>query len=187
VDEVARKRPDEGFDQLLRERSAALLRTAYLLTGDRGLAEDLLQTALTKTYLRWGNLRDRQAGEAYVRRVMANTFTAWWRRRWNGELPTDTPPEQVSPDRTDVIDDRDVLRRALAGLTRRQRAMIVLRFYGDLSEAETAELLGVSVGTVKSTVARALTRLREVAGSELSPRPLVVRLDDPVPDRTVVS
>jgi RNA polymerase sigma-70 factor (sigma-E family) len=175
---------DDAFDRLLRSRSGALLRTAYLLTGDRQLAEDLLQTALTKTYLRWGRLREVEAGEAYVRRVMVTTYSAWWRRRWNGEHPTDIPPESAAPDAIAAADDRDVLRRTLAGLSKRQRAMVVLRFYGDLSENETAAALGVSVGTVKSTVARALARLRETAPPSLSGRPTVVRLDDPVTQRT---
>ncbi|MDQ1675698.1 MAG: polymerase sigma-70 factor, subfamily [Actinomycetota bacterium] len=175
---------EDAFDRLLRERSGALLRTAYLLTGDRQLAEDLLQTALTKTYLRWGRLRDVQAGEAYVRRVMATTYSSWWRRRWNDEHPTGTPPEEVAPDAYGAADDRDVLRRALAGLSKRQRAMVVMRFYGDLSETETADAMGVSVGTVKSTVARALARLRETAPPSLFSRPTVVRIDEPVTQRT---
>jgi RNA polymerase sigma-70 factor (sigma-E family) len=181
---AAVKAGEDAFDRLLRDRSRALLRTAYLLTGDRQLAEDLLQTALTKTYLRWGRLRDVQAGEAYVRRVMVTTYSAWWRRRWNDEYPTDTPPEGAAPDAISAADDRDVLRRALAGLSKRQRAMVVMRFYGDLSENETAAAFGVSVGTVKSTVARALARLREAASPSLSSRPTVVRLDDPVAQRT---
>lgn len=185
VNRVGRSVEDEGFDFFLRQCSAALLRTAYLLTGDRNLAEDLLQTALTKTYPRWGRLRNQHAGEAYVRRVMTTTYTAWWRRRWNAEYPTETPPDVSSPDATSVIDDRDVLRRALADLSKRQRAMVVLRFYGDFTEIETAELLGVSVGTVKSTVARALTRLRDLAGIHY-PRPRVVQLDDLLADRTAV-
>jgi RNA polymerase sigma-70 factor (sigma-E family) len=175
---------EDAFDGLLRERSGALLRTAYLLTGDRQLAEDLLQTALTKTYLRWGRLRDVQAGEAYVRRVMATTYSSWWRRRWNDEQPTDAPPEETAPDAYGAADDRDVLRRALAGLSKRQRAMVVMRFYGDLSETETADAMGVSVGTVKSTVARALARLRESAPPSLFSRPNVVRIDEPVTQRT---
>jgi RNA polymerase sigma-70 factor (ECF subfamily) len=178
------KAGEDAFDRLLRDRSGALLRTAYLLTGDRQIAEDLLQTALTKTYLRWGRLRDEQAGEAYVRRVMATTYSAWWRRRWNAEHPTDTPPERTAPDAIAAADDRDVLRRALAGLSKRQRAMVVMRFYGDLSETETADALGVSVGTVKSTVARALARLRETAPTLSSSPPAIVRLDDPVAQRT---
>jgi RNA polymerase sigma-70 factor (sigma-E family) len=172
------------FTSYVRAKGPALLRTARSLTPNPNDAEDLLQTALTKTYLRWGRLRDVQAGEAYVRRVMATTYSSWWRRRWNDEQPTDVPPEETAPDAYGAADDRDVLRRALAGLSKRQRAMVVMRFYGDLSETETAEAMGVSVGTVKSTVARALARLRETSPPSLFSRPTVVRLDEPVTQRT---
>ncbi len=91
---------------------------------------------------------------------MATTATRWWRRRWTGERPTAELPEHAGPHEYEPVDDRDRLRRALAELPARQRAMVVLRFYEDLSEAETAEALGVSVGTVKSTTSRALARLR---------------------------
>lgn len=158
-------RPLEGdgtFERLLRDRSTSLLRTAYLLTGDAQLAEDLLQTALTTTFLRWGRLRDPQAGEAYVRKVMATTYTRWWQRRWNGETPTAELPDAAGPDAFAGAEDREVLRQALAGLSRRQRAVVVLRFYGDMSEADVAETLGIATGTVKSTTARALERLREL-------------------------
>jgi RNA polymerase sigma-70 factor (sigma-E family) len=159
----------EAFDRLLRDRSKALLRTAYLLTGDHQLAEDLVQTSLTKTYLRWGSLRDEAAGEAYVRRVMVTTYTKWWRRKWNGEDPTEAVPDRpghASDDAFGAADDRDVLRRVLAGLSRRQRACVVMRFYGDLSEATVAAELGISVGTVKSTTSRALARMREAVGGD---------------------
>jgi RNA polymerase sigma-70 factor (sigma-E family) len=166
----------EAFDRLLRQRSPALLRTAYLLTGDRHLAEDLLQAALTKTYLRWGSLRDDGAAEAYVRRVMVTTYTRWWQRKWNGERPTAELPEVELLDPYAAADDREHVRRLLASLPRRQRAVIVLRFYEDLPEKEIAETLGISPGTVKSTASAAMAKLRalledqrdEVAG--LSPR-----------------
>ena len=150
----------DAFDALVRTRSAALLRTAYLLTGDSWAAEDLLQTCLTTTYVHWRALRDEQAGEAYARRVMVTTYARWWRRRWRGELPTPTAAETADIDRFDAADERDLLRRALATLSRRQRACVVLRYYSDLSEAEVADLLGIAVGTVKSTTARALALLR---------------------------
>ncbi|MDX6219381.1 MAG: hypothetical protein QOJ48_1062 [Frankiales bacterium] len=151
----------EAFEALVDARSTSLLRTAYLLTGDWGTAEDLLQTALAKTWFRWHTLRDPQAAEAYVRQVMSRTFATWWRRRWRGETPTEVLPDVPGHDPYSGVVSRDLLRRALAELPPRQRAIVVLRFYEDLTEAQVAEALGCSVGTVKSTVSRALVRLRE--------------------------
>lgn len=151
----------EAFEALVDARSTSLLRTAYLLTGDWGTAEDLLQTALAKTWFRWHAISDKQAAEAYVRQVMSRTFATWWRRRWRGETPTEFLPEAVGHDPYSRVEARDLLRRALAELPPRQRAIVVLRFYEDLSEAQVAEALGCSVGTVKSTVSRALVRLRQ--------------------------
>jgi RNA polymerase sigma-70 factor (sigma-E family) len=156
----------ETFKAYVAARSAALLRTAYMLTGNKADAEDLLQTALAKTYLAWDSIRDRGAVDAYVRRIMLNTRTSWWRRRRHvSEFPTDQVPEApVDHDDTERVALHDALWTALADLPKRQRAMVVLRYYEDLSEAETAAALGVSVGTVKSTTARALARLRDHAG-----------------------
>lgn len=150
----------EAFEALVDARSTALLRTAYLLTGDWATAEDLLQTALAKTWFRWHTIRDPHAAEAYVRQVMSRTFATWWRRRWRGETPTEVLPDHAAADPYTGVDARDLLRRALAELPPRQRAIVVLRFYEDLTEAQVAEALGCSVGTVKSTVSRALVRLR---------------------------
>jgi RNA polymerase sigma-70 factor (sigma-E family) len=167
VDEQGR----EAFREYVVGRSPALLRTAYLLTGHRGDAEDLLQTALAKTYLAWDRIRDRDALDGYVRRVMVNTQTSWWRRRKLDEHPTDVLPEgRTQRDATDDVALHDALWTALAGLPKRQRAMVVLRYYEDLSEAETADVLGVSVGTVKSTTSRALMKLRESSGLRDDPR-----------------
>ena len=158
MDERAR----EDFRTYVVGRSAALLRTAYLLTGSRADAEDLLQTALAKTYLSWDRIRDREAVDGYVRRVMVNTQTSWWRRRRLDERPVDELPERGDGrDATADLDLHDALWTALSRLPKRQRAMVVLRYYEDLSEAETAHLMGVSVGTVKSTTSRALAKLRE--------------------------
>jgi RNA polymerase sigma-70 factor (sigma-E family) len=176
---AAVKAGDDAFDRVLRERAGALLRTAYLLTGNRALAEDLLRTALGKTYLRRRRLPDPESAEAYTRRYMASAYSSRWHRRWN-------PAKTSDPADTPLADDQDVLRRALADLSKRQRAMVVLRFHGDLSEEETADALGVSVLTVRSTVARALDRLRGAAPAPSS-RPTVVRLDDPVPQRTATT
>ena len=154
---------DRGsFDDFVATRSTRLLRTAYLLTHDRALAEDLVQTSLAKAWFAWGRI-DGQP-DAYVRRVMVNTYSSWWRRRWNGEEATAEVPESGvgARGRTEDgrVDDRTDLWRALARLPRRQRAVVVLRFYEDLSEIETAEILQCSVGTVKSQASRALAKLR---------------------------
>ena len=160
----------EAFRDYVAGRSPALLRTAYLLTGHRGEAEDLLQTALAKTYLSWDRIRDRESLDGYVRRVMVNTRTSWWRRRKVEEYATDVLPERSQRDATDDIALHDALWTALAELPKRQRAMVVLRYYEDLSEAETADVLGVSVGTVKSTTSRALQKLRDTSGLRDDPR-----------------
>ncbi len=161
----------EEFRGYVAARSTALLRTAYLLTGSRADAEDLLQTALAKTYLAWDRIREREALDGYVRRVMVNTQTSWWRRRRVDEYATDALPElRAGRDAGDDLVLHDALWTALADLPRRQRATVVLRYYEDLSEAETAQVLGISVGTVKSTTSRALAKLRDTAGLRDDPR-----------------
>ncbi|MFI7023156.1 SigE family RNA polymerase sigma factor [Micromonospora sp. NPDC049900] len=157
---------EDEFRDFVTARSAALLRTAYLLTGDWGTAEDLLQTALTKTYLAWKRLGGIEAIEPYARRVMVNTSTSWWRRRWHGERPTEVLPERAAADTIEQQLDRDVLWRHLRALPARQRAVLVLRYYEDMSEAQTAALLEISPGTVKSQTSRALATLRRRLGAE---------------------
>ncbi|MFD2766814.1 SigE family RNA polymerase sigma factor [Micromonospora eburnea] len=156
---------EEEFREFVAARSSALLRTAYLLAGDWATAEDLLQTALTKTYLAWKRLGGIEAIEPYARRVMVNTSTSWWRRRWHGERPTEVLPERAGVDEIEQQLDRDALWRHLQALPARQRAVLVLRFYEDLSEAQTAALLEISPGTVKSQTSRALNTLRRRLGS----------------------
>jgi RNA polymerase sigma-70 factor, ECF subfamily len=152
---------DIDFRTFVAARSPALLRTAYLLAGgDWALAEDLLQTALTKTYLAWGRIKDSNARESYVRTTMARTATSWWRRKWHGERSTLDLPERSEPDHTGQLAERDALWRLVMTLPQRQRAVLVLRFYEDLSEAEIAHTLGLSPGTVKSHTSRALATLR---------------------------
>jgi RNA polymerase sigma-70 factor (sigma-E family) len=154
------------FDAFVVARSPALLRTAYLLTRDRAAAEDLLQTALTRTWVAWSRVQGDPA--PYVRRVLVNAYVSAWRRRWRGETPAGELPEPSglaagvpdAADATAAVDERDVVWTALARLPRRQRAVLVLRYFEDLTEAETATLLGVSVGTVKSQASKALSRLR---------------------------
>jgi len=152
---------EDDFRDFVTARSAALLRTAYLLAGDWATAEDLLQTALTKTYLAWKRLGHIEAIEPYARRVLVNTATSWWRRRWHGERPTEFLPERAAPDRLDEQLERDALWRHVKALPARQRAVLVLRFYEDMSEAQTAALLNISAGTVKSQTSRALGTLRQ--------------------------
>jgi DNA-directed RNA polymerase specialized sigma24 family protein len=130
---------DPGFRDYVTARSRSLLRTAYLLTGNRADAEDLLQSALAKTYLAWDRIEDRRRLEEY---------------------PTDEIPDQAVADQTGISDLADTLRRAVDRLPRRMRAAVVLRYFEDMTEAEVADVLGVSLGTVKSTVSRAVAKLR---------------------------
>jgi RNA polymerase sigma-70 factor (sigma-E family) len=148
-----------AFEAYVVARSGALLRTAYLLTGNRADAEDLLQTALAKTYFAWDRIREKEALDAYVRRVMVTTQTSIWRRK-RPEDPYEDVPDAAGRDAHADSDLHAALWTALGRLSRKQRAMVVLRFYEDLSEAETARVLGVAVGTVKSTTSRALAALR---------------------------
>ncbi|MGV9978715.1 SigE family RNA polymerase sigma factor [Micromonospora wenchangensis] len=157
---------EDEFRDFVAARSGALLRTAYLLAGDWATAEDLLQTALTKTYLAWRRLGGIEAVEPYARRVMVNTSTSWWRRRWHGERPTEVLPERAGVDEIEQQLDRDALWRHLRMLPARQRAVLVLRYYEDLSEAQTAALLEISPGTVKSQTSRALNTLRRRLAAE---------------------
>jgi RNA polymerase sigma-70 factor (sigma-E family) len=156
------RRLDErvSFDDFLQVRSDALLRTAYLLTHDHGLAEDLVQTALAKAWRSWRRIEG--SHEAYVRKILVTTYASWWQRRWRGEVPAETVPEAASRDSdgAPAVDLRLDLRTALARLPRKQRAVVVLRYYEGLSLAETAAVLGCSVGTVKSQTNRALSKLR---------------------------
>ncbi|HET9859297.1 MAG TPA: SigE family RNA polymerase sigma factor [Nocardioidaceae bacterium] len=152
---------DAEFEAYMAARQPSLLRTAYLLTGDRHAAEDLVQTALAKLYLSWDKVQRRELLDGYVRRIMVNENNSLWRRAWKRkELTTDEVP-----DYTPVHDRPDdgqsaALWEFVQTLPKKQRAVIVLRFYEDLSEAETAEILGISVGTVKSQASRALASMR---------------------------
>lgn len=152
-------RPRTDFDEFVAARSTGLLRTAYLLTRDHALAEDLLQTALTKAWFAWDRIE--RDPEPYVRKILVNTFSSWWRRKWNGEHAFEEPPEPApSRGHHDQADQRHDLWEAMGRLPRKQRAVVVLRFVEDLSEAETARLLGVSTGTVKSQTSKGLAKLR---------------------------
>jgi RNA polymerase sigma-70 factor (sigma-E family) len=153
---------DQEFDAYVVASGPRLKRFAYLLTGNLETAEDLLQTAYAKALPHWSRIRVYEDPDAYLRRVMVNARTSMWRRLRGREVLTDDLPEVAVADPTAAYEDTDGLRRALAELPPRQRAAVVLRFYCDLSEAQTAEALGVSVGTVKSLTSRGLSRLRTV-------------------------
>jgi RNA polymerase sigma-70 factor (sigma-E family) len=143
------------FDDFVAARSRALLRTAYLLTHDHALAEDLLQTSLAKAWFAWKRIQGEP--EPYVRKILVNTYATWWRRKWNGERPTEELPERAVPETPTEPTD---LWTAMERLPRRMRAVIVLRYFEDLTEAQTADVLGCSVGTVKSQTSKALAKLR---------------------------
>ncbi|MEV6523217.1 SigE family RNA polymerase sigma factor [Longispora sp. NPDC051575] len=145
-----------GFEEFVAGSSARLLRTAYLLARDWGHAEDLLQTAFARAWPVWSRVHGDP--EPYVRRIIVNTYSSWWRRRWRAEEPAaELPDRGFAPSGGE---DRDLLWQALGRLPRRQRAVLVLRYFEDLTEAQTAEVLGCSVGNVKSQASRALAKLR---------------------------
>ena len=153
-----------AFAAFVAERSPALFRTAYIVVGEHHLAQDLLQEALVKTYVAWPQLRDATKAEAYVRRTIVTTAISWRRRRSFHEPPVDRVPDAKQIDETERLATQDVLWEQVCTLPPRQRVALVLRYYEDLSEAETAELMGCSVGTVKSQVSVALSKLRERVG-----------------------
>jgi RNA polymerase sigma-70 factor (sigma-E family) len=149
-----------GFRDYVASRSGSLLRMAYVLTRNLADAEDLLQAALAKTYQAWDRIEDRNAIDGYVRRAMVNTHISWWRRRRVEEYPTDEIPDRAVSDYAADSELSDAVRRALDRLPSRMRAAVVLRYCEDMSEAQVAEVLGISQGTVKSTVSRAVAKLR---------------------------
>ncbi len=156
-----------GFAELVDARSTALLRFAYAVVGDHQLAQDLLQEALVKVYVAWPRLRDASGAEAYARRTIVTTAISWRRRRSFHEPPIDVVPDpEGDADQSERLATHDVLWQQVRGLPPRQRTALVLRYYEDLSEAETAELMGCSTGTVKSQLSAALGKLRERVGPE---------------------
>ncbi len=150
----------DSFSAWARPAQRRLLRTAVLLTGDHQRAEDLVQEALVKVALRWRRLRDGYP-EAYARQVIVRDNISWWRKH-RREVLVD-PPESAPVDASDATERRLLLDRALAALTPRQRAVVVLRYYDDLTEQATADVLGVALGTVKSQTHLALRRLAQAA------------------------
>ncbi len=161
-------RDTAAFAEFVEARSRPLFRAAYLMVGDHALAEDLLQEALTKTYVAWPRLRDVSKAEAYTRKAITTTAISWWRRKaWKNERPRGFIPEVGHEASTDEVDQRDWLWQELQNLAPKQRAAIVLRYYEDLTEAQTAEALGVTVGTVKSQVSDGLRKLRSILGPDV--------------------
>lgn len=160
---------DDEFADFVAARYRALLRTGLALTGDLGHAEDLTQSALIKTYLAWGRLREVASAESYARRTLVRLALRERQRRWHGEISADRLPEPratatVIAALTRPVDQDDLaidVRRALAALPAGQRAVLVLRYLDDQTEAETAHLLGISPGTVKSRASRGLASLRQ--------------------------
>ena len=153
---------EREFREFVVARSVALMRLAYLLTGgDQHAAEDLLQIALTKTAARWAGV---ESPETYVRQVMYRQQVSSWRLKWmRRETQVATLPDEARHDETPALDLKMTVRGALARITPRQRAVLVLRYFEDLPEAEVARLLDCSVGTVRSTTHGSLARLRELA------------------------
>lgn len=161
-----RPKDESAFEAFVAARSADLLRTAVLLTRDRGHAEDLLQTALVKAYRRWSRID----GDPYpyVRRVLVTSAASWRRLRATQEIVSLPAHDPAAPDATEAVAERERMADALATLPPRMRAVLVLRYTEDLSEADAAELLGCSVHTVRSQTVRGLARLRALLGAAAS-------------------
>ena len=156
---IADRQREIEFQEFVLTQRAALYRMAFLLSGERGLAEDLVQTAFERTFARWRRLRD-QDPVNYARRIIANSNVDRWRRGKGREVLTDHPPELTSDDPAPQIAGQDAVLRALADLSIKERRVIVLRFLLDMSEEETGRALKIPVGTVKSTANRAVGKLR---------------------------
>jgi len=164
---MTRPPTDEEFAELVHACWASLYRTAYLMLGDRADAEDLVQTALAKTYANWRRVRSVDAAPGYARTTLVNTAASWFRKKgWRNERPTEVLPETLHE--TDLSDRRTVI-DALGTLPPRQRAVVVLRYYEDLSVAQVAHALGITEGTVKSQTSEALNKLRGLLGDNVIP------------------
>ena len=148
-----------GYDDFVASRGPALLRTAYLICGDRQLAEDLFQDAMARLLMHWTRV-SRGNPEAYARRILVNSTINWRQRVRSREVSVAAVPDRAGADFTATHAERDEMWAALARLPRRQRAVLVLRYYEDLTEAQSAAMLGCSVGTIKSQHAKALANLR---------------------------
>ena len=164
---MTRPPTDEEFAELVHASWASLYRTAYLMLGDPAEAEDLVQTALAKTYANWRKVRSIEAAPGYARTTLVNTAASWFRKKgWRNERPTEFLPETLHE--TDLSDRRTVI-DALGTLPPRQRAVVVLRYYEDLGVAQVAHALGITEGTVKSQTSEALSKLRALLGDSVIP------------------
>jgi RNA polymerase sigma-70 factor (sigma-E family) len=168
---MTRPPTDEEFAELVHACWASLYRTAYLMLGDAADAEDLVQTALAKTYASWRKVRSVDAAPGYARTTLVNTAASWFRKKgWRNERPTDVLPEAAHASHLDSdLSDRRTVIDALGTLPPRQRAVVVLRFYEDLSVAQVAHALGITEGTVKSQTSEALSKLRVLLGDSVIP------------------
>ena len=156
-----RAEQEAQFEQYVAARGPALLRLAFVLTGDAHLAEDLVQNALTDAYRHWRRVRKADHPDAYVRRILVNAHLTWSRRRSSGERPTgDLPDLPERADATDAIVSRGELRQVLARLPERARTVLVLRYYADLDDAAIGRMLGLAESSVRATASRALATLR---------------------------
>ena len=159
---------DERFREFVLARYPSLVRLGYLLVADRAAAEDLVQTSLARTYRRWESINP-EGAEAYVRQVLLNAARDWWRRYRREPLTvTLLDADLVAADRTGEVERRDALWRALQELPRGMRAVLVLRYYEDLTEADIAAVLGCSTGTVKAQASRGLARLRRAMDAQVA-------------------
>lgn len=158
------KRDDVDFDEFVGASWPSLFRTAYLLMGDYHLAEDVLQSALAKVYVVWTRVARMENPRSYTRTVVTNEALAWWRRRSSSEQPIAFWPEAAAAGHEEAVTQAHVVWQALQRLPPRQRAVIVLRYYEDLSEAEIASTLGISTGSVKTHAHHA----RRALGSSLT-------------------
>ena len=162
-DELAR-----DFEQYIRARGPGLARVARLLCDDPHTAEDLVQTVLAKALVSWRRVRASGDIDAYLRRALVNTRNSWW-RRLRAESSTDRPPDSLVADSTGRSDEYHLLLQALRALPNGQRAAVVLRYYEDLSESQVADILGCSIGTVRSQTGRGLRTLRASLGAPAAP------------------
>jgi RNA polymerase sigma-70 factor (sigma-E family) len=155
---------EEQFTEFVRAHSDSLFRTAYLMTGDYQRAEDVLQSALVRIYQRWPRIDAMASPLAYARKVVLSQASSWWRRRSSRESPMQAGTDRPIDDRADSVAEHDRVWRAVLSLPPRQRAVTVLRYYEDLSEAQIAATLGIAPGTVKSNSHAAMRRLAHLLG-----------------------
>ena len=167
---MTRPPTDEEFAELVHACWASLYRTAYLMLGDAAEAEDLVQTALAKTYANWRRVRSVEAAPGYARTTLVNTAASWFRKKgWRNERPTEFLPETPRSGHESDLSERRTVIDALGTLPPRQRAVVVLRYYEDLSVAQVAHALGITEGTVKSQTSEALSKLRALLGDSVIP------------------